>query len=88
LASLQAFTQTNLQFDQIETMPHGTIPFDRWIQQSAPVIEQLQQGVAPVGRTLRNVMMLFSFQYDTVGVTSEAGTSDVSASSLASLEIS
>lgn len=60
-ASLEAFSIAELDFRSIETMPAGTIPIEQWIEQSTPVLGELQQGIAPVGRALRNVFMLFSY---------------------------
>ncbi|TWT96384.1 RNA polymerase sigma factor [Neorhodopirellula pilleata] len=76
-ASLQAFSVADIDFESIEMMPAGAIPIELWIEQTSPILGELQQGVAPVGRTLRNVFMLFTYASPTVYPTSNAAdTSD------------
>lgn len=89
LVSLQAFTEADLRFDRMEAMPQGTIPVAHWIERTAPVVEQFQQGVAPMRRTIRNVMMLFSFRYEQgVAANSDTELSEVILSPQGSLELS
>ena len=89
LVSLQVFTEADLRFDRMEAMPQGTIPVARWIEQTAPVVNQFQQGVAPMGRTIRNVMMLFSCRgAEGVNASTEAELSKVILSSQGLLELS
>lgn len=88
LASLQAFTRADLRFDHLEMIPQGSIPVADWIEQTTPVFEQFQQGVAPMRRTIRDVMMLFSCRYEQALVGSnDAELSDATSSRQILLEL-
>lgn len=60
LTSLRLFSQTPVAFQNIEQLPPDSLPIERWIQESTPVINQLRNGIAPVERTLRGMMGLFA----------------------------
>ncbi|WP_404309410.1 RNA polymerase sigma factor [Neorhodopirellula lusitana] len=57
--SLQAFSEQEWSVAQIEQLPIET-----WVGHTVCVVDQFQEGVAPLGRTFRNVALLFSCSVD------------------------
>lgn len=66
--SLEAFSDAEIDFVEMERMPAGTIPIESWIEHSTPVLGEFQQGIAPVSRTLRNVIRLFTCYHETEAI--------------------